>query len=41
MDVEYGAVDVYTYPGGDYLYSYYNGMEAQSAIGIAIQAPVH
>jgi hypothetical protein len=41
MDVEYGAVDVYTYPGGDYLYSYNNGMEAQSAIGIAIQAPVH
>jgi hypothetical protein len=40
MDVEYGSVDVYTYPGGDYDYSYNNGMEAQSAIGIAIQAPV-
>ena len=40
MDVQYGSVDVYTYPGGDYVYSYNNGMQANSAIGIAIQPPI-
>jgi hypothetical protein len=40
MDVQYGSVDVYTYPGGDYVYSYNSGMQAGSAIGIAIQPPI-
>ena len=40
MDVQYGSVDAYTYPGGDYVYSYNNGMQANSAIGIAIQPPI-
>ncbi len=33
-----GSVDVYTYPKGNYLYSYTNGLEAKDEpIGIAIQ----
>jgi hypothetical protein len=40
MDVQYGSVDAYTYPGGAYVYSYNNGMQAGSAIGIAIQPPI-
>ena len=40
MDVMFGSVDVYTYPGGSYVYSYNNGMEANSAIGIAIQPQI-
>jgi hypothetical protein len=40
MDVQYGSVDAYTYPGGDYVYSYNDGMQAGSAIGIAIQPPI-
>jgi hypothetical protein len=38
LDYQYGAVDVYRYPEGTYIYSYTNGIDAsQGPIGIAIQ----
>lgn len=40
LDNEYGAVDVYTYPKGKYLYSWTNGIDEKEApLGIAIQQP--
>lgn len=39
LDYQYGAVDVYTYPKGTYVYSYTNGIDAsEGPIGIAIQS---
>jgi hypothetical protein len=41
LDNEYGAVDVYAYPKGTYLYSWTNGIEEKEApLGIAIQTPI-
>lgn len=39
LDYEYGSVDVYSYPQGQYLYSYTDGIDSnQDPIGIAIQS---
>lgn len=39
LDYQYGAVDVYAYPKGTYVYSYTNGIDTSEApIGIAIRA---
>ena len=41
MDSAYNSVDVYTYPKGNYLYSFTNGLEgSQGPVGIAIQPPI-
>lgn len=38
LDYQYGAVDVYAYPKGTYIYSYTNGIEtSEGPIGIAIR----
>ena len=41
LDDQYGAVDVYRYPKGSYLYSYTNGIDEKEApTGIAIQPAI-